>query len=145
VSRAVLLGSYLTAILHGIAGWLAFVIFGVPRPVLWGAVMTVASFIPGIGTALVWFPAAIVLAANGHLGRGLGLMSYGVFVMGMIDYLVRPLVSHGTMRLPEYGVFVAMIGGVAAFGVVGLFIGPMVASLMLVALAVVGRSSRGAP
>ncbi len=141
VSRAVILGSYLTALLHGAAGGLAFLLFGLPRALLWGAVMVVASLIPGIGTALVWGPAAVLLAAEGHWGRAIGLVAYGMLVMGSIDYFVRPALSHGPrMRLPEYGVFVSMLGGVAAFGFAGLFIGPMVLSLLLVAIFALSRA-----
>jgi predicted PurR-regulated permease PerM len=139
VSRAVVLGSYVTAILHGVAGGFAFLLFGLHRAVLWGAVMAVASLVPGIGTSLIWGPAAILLAAEGHWSRAIGLVLYGTLVMGGIDYLARPWLSHGTMRLPEYGVFIAMIGGVAGFGFSGLFLGPMVFSLGLVALSVVAR------
>ncbi len=173
VARSVLLGTWLTALLHGVAGFVAFAAVGLPRALLWGAVMTVASLIPGIGTALVWGPGAAVLAARGEWGRAVALVAWGVLVMGAIDYLARPVLSHGFggsgtprggpppaletgvavrveertpsshMRLPEYGVFVSMLGGVAALGVMGLFVGPLVVSLALVALSVMGRGTAG--
>ncbi len=153
VARSVLLGTYLTALLHGVAGWAGFELVRLPRGFLWGAVMTVASLIPGVGTALVWGPAAGVLVAEGHWIRAVLLVTWGVLVMGAIDYVVRPMLArvgfgamprggNGQMRLPEYGMLVSMVGGVAAFGLVGLFIGPMVTSLALVALSVMRRTAR---
>jgi len=113
---------------------LAFWVLGLPSPVLWGLVTALFSLIPIIGSAAVWGPAVIVLMVAGHWWRGLILLGWGAAVVGQIDSLVRPYVISERAKMHTLLVFFALLGGVKAFGVMGLFIGPVVLSVTLVVL-----------
>jgi predicted PurR-regulated permease PerM len=111
---------------------LAFWVLGLPSPVLWGVVTALFSLIPIVGSAAVWGPAVIVLIIGGHWWKGLILLGWGAAVIGQIDSLVRPYVISERAKLHTLLVFFALLGGVKAFGVMGLFIGPVVLSVTLV-------------
>ena len=113
---------------------LAFWVLGLPSPVLWGVVTALFSLIPIVGSAAVWGPAVIVLIIGGHWWKGLILLGWGAAVVGQIDSLVRPYVISERAKLHTLLVFFALLGGVKAFGVMGLFIGPVVLSVTLVVL-----------
>ena len=119
---------------QGILAGLSFWLLGLPSPVLWGVVTTLFSLIPLIGSAAVWGPAVIVLAVGGHWAKALILLGLGAGVIGQVDSLVRPYVISEHAKLNTLLVFFALLGGVNAFGVMGLFIGPVVLSFTLVAL-----------
>ena len=130
VSRSALLGSLLTAVTQGIAGGLALWLAGFPG-VFWGAVMALASLIPFVGTALVWGPAALFLAATGEWEWALFLVSWGIIVIGSIDNVLRPLFMQGA-SMNTAVVFFSLIGGLQVFGLVGLIYGPLVFAIALV-------------
>jgi predicted PurR-regulated permease PerM len=113
---------------------LAFWLLGLASPVLWGLVTALFSLIPIIGSAAVWGPAVIVLMVAGHWWKGLILLGWGAAVVGQIDSLVRPYVISERAKMHTLLVFFALLGGVKAFGVMGLFIGPVVLSVTLVVL-----------
>jgi predicted PurR-regulated permease PerM len=113
---------------------LAFWVLGLPSPVLWGVVTALFSLIPVIGSAAVWGPAVIVLLVGGHWWKGLILLVWGTGVVAQVDSLVRPYVIGERVKLHTLLVFFALLGGVKAFGVMGLFIGPVVLSVTLVVL-----------
>jgi predicted PurR-regulated permease PerM len=105
-----------------------------PSPVLWGLITALFSLIPIVGSAAVWGPAVIVLMIAGHWWKGLILLGWGTAVVGQIDTLVRPYVISERAKMNTLLVFFALLGGVKAFGVMGLFIGPVVLSVTLVVL-----------
>jgi predicted PurR-regulated permease PerM len=113
---------------------LAFWVLGLPSPVLWGLVTALFSLIPIIGSAAVWGPAVVVLLVSGHWWKGLLLLGWGAAVVGQIDSVVRPYVISERANMHTLLVFFALLGGVKAFGVMGLFIGPVVLSVTLVVL-----------
>ncbi|HEX4919989.1 MAG TPA: AI-2E family transporter, partial [Candidatus Bathyarchaeia archaeon] len=113
---------------------LAFWVLGLPSPVLWGLVTALFSLIPIIGSAAVWGPAVVILLIGGHWWKGLILLGWGAAVVAQVDSLVRPYVISGRAKLHTLLVFFALLGGVNAFGVMGLFIGPVVLSVTLVVL-----------
>jgi predicted PurR-regulated permease PerM len=113
---------------------LAFWALGLPSPVLWGVVTALFSLIPIIGSAAVWGPAVIVLIIAGHWWKGLILLGWGAAVVAQIDSLVRPYVISERAKMHTLLVFFALLGGVKAFGIMGLFIGPVVLSVTLVVL-----------
>jgi predicted PurR-regulated permease PerM len=113
---------------------LAFWVLGLPSPVLWGLVTALFSLIPIVGSAAVWGPAVILLVIGGHWWKALILLGWGAGVVGQIDTLVRPYVISERVKLHTLLVFFALLGGVEAFGVMGLFIGPVVLSVTLVVL-----------
>lgn len=111
---------------------LGFWVLGLPSPVLWGVVTALFSLVPIVGSAAVWGPAAIILLVSGHWGKGLILLGWGAAVVGQVDSLVRPYVIGHRAKMHTLLVFFALLGGVQAFGVMGLFIGPVVLSVTLV-------------
>jgi predicted PurR-regulated permease PerM len=117
----------------GLAG-LGFWVLGLPSPVLWGMVTALFSLLPIIGSAAVWGPAAIVLAISGHWVKALILLGWGAGVVAQVDNVVRPHVISERANLNTLAVFFALLGGVKAFGVMGLFIGPVALSFTLVVL-----------
>lgn len=122
-------GGLAVAVAQGALLGLAFWVLGLPSPVLWGAMTALFSFMPLVGTAMVWLPAAIILIAIGHPVKGLILLAWGAGVVSMVDNILRPLVISGQMRFHPLWVFFALLGGVQAFGVIGLFVGPAVLAL----------------
>jgi predicted PurR-regulated permease PerM len=119
---------------QGLLAGLAFWVLGLPSPVLWGVVTALFSLIPLIGSAAVWGPAVIVLAVSGHWVKALILLGLGAGVIGQVDSLVRPYVISERANLNTLAVFFALLGGVNAFGVMGLFIGPVALSFTIVVL-----------
>jgi len=131
VTRATLKGTLLIGLLQGGLAGLAFFIVGIPNAVFWGAIMAVLSIIPSVGSALVWVPAAIVLIANGQVTSGIGLIIFCGALVGSLDNLLRPILVGKDTKLHELMIFLSTLGGIFMFGVVGLFIGPIIASLFV--------------
>jgi predicted PurR-regulated permease PerM len=119
---------------QGVLAGLAFWGLGVPSPVLWGLVTALFSLLPIIGSAAVWGPAAIVLAVSGHWVKALILLGWGAGVVAQADNVVRPYVISERANLSTLAVFFALLGGVKAFGVIGVFVGPVALSFTLVVL-----------
>ena len=124
---------------------LAFWVLGLPSPVLWGVVTALFSLIPVIGSAAVWGPAVIILLMGGHWWKALILLCWGAVVVAQVDSLVRPWVISERVKLHTLLVFFALLGGVRAFGVMGLFIGPVVLSVTLVVLEMVREMNADYP
>ena len=108
---------------------LAFWTLGIDAPVVWGFVTAVFSLLPMVGSAAVWLPASIVLLATGHMLKGLILLGLGAGVIGLADNVIRPWIVSETARLHTVYVFFALLGGVQIFGVMGLFLGPVILSI----------------
>lgn len=138
VTRAVFFGVILTALVQGILGGLGFLFVGLPSPVTFGALMFVCALLPG-GTAIVWGPAALWLLATGHPGKAIVLIVWGIAVVSTIDNLLRPLFIGRGVRMPSVLVFFGTLGGMIAFGLVGLFVGPLVITLFLALLGIARR------
>jgi predicted PurR-regulated permease PerM len=131
VSRATIKGTLVVGIVQGTIGGIAFAALGISAPVLWGTVMALLSILPAVGTALVWLPAAIVLIINGETFGGIALIFVGVFVIGLTDNLLRPILVGRDTRLPDYLILLATLGGLAGFGLAGIIIGPTIAAFFL--------------
>jgi len=127
-------GCLAVGVAQGSLASLGFWVLGLPSPVLWGMVTALFSLIPIIGSAAVWGPAVIVLMVGGHWWKGLILLVWGAAVVGQVDSLVRPYVISERANLHTLLVFFALLGGVKAFGIMGLFVGPVVLSVALVVL-----------
>jgi predicted PurR-regulated permease PerM len=131
VTRATLKGTAVIGILQGGLAGAAFAVVGIHSAVFWGTIMAVLSFIPGIGTALVWGPAVILLAATGHLAKAIGLGVFCAAVVGSIDNLVRPVLVGRDTQMHELMILFGTLGGILMFGVVGVIIGPIIAALFV--------------
>jgi predicted PurR-regulated permease PerM len=127
---------------QGILSGTAYWVLGIPAPILFGLVTAVFSLIPLIGGAMIWVPAAVFLILSGSLVKGLILIAWEVLVIGMIDSVLRPyLVSH-RMDAHTLLLFFAILGGVRQFGVVGLFLGPVVLALAIALISLLRQESR---
>jgi len=131
VTRATLKGTAVIGILQGGLAGFAFWVVGIPSSVFWGAIMTVLSIIPGIGTALIWGPAAIILAASGHIAKAAGLAVFCAIVVGSVDNVLRPKLVGKDTQMHELMIFFGTLGGIVMFGVMGIIIGPIVAALFV--------------
>jgi predicted PurR-regulated permease PerM len=112
----------------GLTG-LAFLVLGLPSPVLWGLVAGLFSMIPLVGPPIVWVPASIYLAVSGSWGKAIILVALGAGVIGLADNFIRPYVVSGRVKLHPLLVFFALLGGAQSFGLMGLFIGPAVVAV----------------
>ncbi len=128
---ATIYGGLLIAIIQGLLGGLSFWILGLPSATFWGTAMAFLSFIPIGGTALIWAPAAIILLIGGSIWKGLILLGVGIFVISMVDNLLRPFFISSRTNIHPLLLFFAVLGGVQAFGLIGLVAGPLIATLFL--------------
>jgi predicted PurR-regulated permease PerM len=119
---------------QGILTGLSFWVLGLAAPMLWALVTGLASLVPVVGSALVWGPASMLLFLNGHWVKGLILLIWGAAVVGQVDVVVRPYVVSARVKVHTLLVFFALLGGVEAFGIVGIFVGPVILSVTLAVL-----------
>ncbi len=131
VTRATLKGTAVIGILQGGLAGIAFWLVGIPSAVFWGTIMAVLSIIPGIGTALIWGPAVIILAAGGNFLKAGGLGIFCALVVGSIDNLLRPILVGKDTQMHELMIFFGTLGGIIMFGIMGMIIGPIVAALFI--------------
>ncbi len=122
--RGVVYGILLTAIVQGILTAFGLWLSGVPRPVLLGAVAGFLAVLP-IGAPLVWIPAALWLMGSGHLGWGIFLAVYGVVAVSGADSVIRPWFIARGAQLPFVLTVLGVLGGAIAFGLIGIFLGPV--------------------
>lgn len=119
-------GSLLTALVQGVVGGIGWALAGLPSPVLAAAAMAVLSLLPIGGTAFVWLPGAAALAVQGRTGAAAFLFLWGAAAVGSIDNFLKPFLIKGGGELTTLVVFLGVFGGIAAFGLLGVFIGPVV-------------------
>jgi predicted PurR-regulated permease PerM len=118
------------AAIQGSIGGVAFLLLGVPGAVLWAFIMTILSFLPLVGSALVWVPVSVWLLLSGHLVRGVVLLLIGLLIFGNTENVIRPLLLSGKAKLNTLVLIISLLGGVRAFGFIGVVLGPLVAVLL---------------
>ncbi len=128
--RAMVFGTLAVAALQGALGGLMFWWLGLPAAPLWGAVMAVLSILPMIGAALVWAPVAAYLALTGEWTHAAILAAWGALVIGLVDNLLKPMLVNQALRMHTVVVFVAVLGGLYAFGAAGVLLGPIVVAVV---------------
>jgi len=131
VTRATLKGSFLIGILQGGLAGVAFAVAGIDNAVFWGSVMAVLSVIPSIGSTLIWGPACAILIMQGSIGAGVGLLAFCGIVVGSLDNVLRPILVGKDTKMHELMIFFGTLGGIMMFGIPGIFIGPLIASLFV--------------
>ncbi len=124
-------GGVTVAVAQGIIGGTAFAILAIPSPVLWGVSMFMASFVPMIGTTIIWVPAAGYLLFSGFYWKGVALILIGIFAISSVDNIIRPLIMKGKMKMPTIAIFFSILGGIKLFGFIGLIMGPLVLALFV--------------
>ncbi len=131
VTRALVYGTGLTALIQGTLVGISFLIVGLPSALVFGVIAALAALLPFGGTALVWIPAAIALAAQGRWGATAFMVIWGALLVSLVDNIVRPMLVSGRAPVSTLTVFVGVLGGIAAFGAIGLFLGPVVLALII--------------
>lgn len=139
VTRAVVLGTSVTALVQGTLLGIGFAIAGLPSPLVFGVLGAVASLIPVVGTALVWIPGVLTLFAQGQTGWAIFLLLWCIVLVGGSDNVVRPLIISGNSGASTLLVFVGILGGVGVFGFAGIFMGPLVLTLVQTLLEYAGQ------
>lgn len=131
VTRATIKGNILIALLQGFIGGVTLALLGVKGALLLGGFMALASLIPAVGSALIWVPVAIYLAAVGQTTSALILAGVGAGIIGMLDNVLRPILVGRDTKLPDYLVLLSTLGGIGLFGMNGFIIGPLIAALFI--------------
>jgi predicted PurR-regulated permease PerM len=116
----------LVAAAQGAIGGLTYWLLGISAPVVWGVAMALCALIPLVGSALVWVPTALWLVLSGDVARGVILVVIGVFGIGMVDNILRPVLLSGRTSASGLVIFLGLLGGVSAFGFIGLVLGPII-------------------
>jgi len=143
ITAATIQGNLLTALLQGFAGGLVFLLFGIPSPLLWGAVMALLSLVPLIGTALVWGPVVVYYLLTGAVVKGLGLLVLCAGAVGSIDNIVKPLLMRRRAQIPTLALFIGVLGGVGVFGFLGLVLGPLMITVLFALVEIYKVEFRG--
>lgn len=131
VGRAFVVGTLGTAGAQGLLAGIAYWLLDVPEALLFGALTAVVAIIPVVGSAGVWLPIAVWLAATGEVTRALVLLGVGTLVVGTVDNLLRPILSKEGLHFHPLLIFLALFGGIAAFGASGLYLGPLFVALFV--------------
>ena len=140
VGVSAMVGSIVTALVQGGLAGMSFAIGGVHHAISWGLVTAVASFVPAVGTTLVWIPVGIYLLVEGHIFGGVFVLAWGLIVVVAIsDYVIRPRLvgkeGHPLLTL------LALLGGLEVFGLGGLIMGPILMALFVAILRIYERES----
>lgn len=129
-TQGVVYGLVLTALAQGALAGLGYWVAGVETAVLWGTLTALLALIP-FGAPLVWGSIGLWLLASGEIVSGTGLLLWGALVVSFVDNILRPLAISSTARIPFFLVLLGVLGGLGAFGLVGLFVGPIILSVLL--------------
>ena len=142
VTRATLKGTALIGVLQGVLAGVAFWAVGIDGAVFWTTLMIVLSILPGIGGALVWVPAAVLLIVQGAIWSGVGLAVYCGVVVGSVDNLLRPRLVGRDTKMHDLLILFSTLGGIALFGVSGFIVGPILAALFVTVWEMFGTAFR---
>lgn len=142
VGRTSFIGAIATAIVQGVLGGIGYALGGVPHPVTFGLLTALASFIPVVGTALVWGALPIYLAVSGHMAAGIFVLLWGfLVVMGISDYVIRPRLVGGRGHVHPLLMLFALLGGIETIGLAGIIVAPILMSLFLAVLRIYERET----
>ncbi len=143
VTRAIVIGTSLTAVLQGFLLGVGFTIASLPSPVVFGVLAALLSMLPVGGAAFVWIPAVVWLLFDGRWGFAVFMLAWGV-LLGGLDNVLRPMLISGRAKISALAVFIGVLGGIPAFGAIGLIAGPVLLSLALalIEFAEEGRAQR---
>jgi predicted PurR-regulated permease PerM len=143
--RVSLGGKLVVAAIQGTLGGLMFAWLGLPAPIFWGVVMAILSVFPVIGAFIVWVPAAITYALQGDWRHAVMLTAWGVLIIHPVDNLLGPVLVGTTLRMHTLLTFFSVIGGLAAFGVSGVVLGPVTVAIVAGLVDLFDRSRSAVP
>ena len=118
-------GALFVSVIQGVTIGVGFVAFGIPNPVLWGAVSVIAALIPLVGTAIITIPAGLYLMFNGQTTEGILMLLYGAIIVGAVDNLIRPLFIKRGVDIHPFVILLSVLGGLVYFGPIGFLAGPI--------------------
>ncbi|GAC1584389.1 MAG: AI-2E family transporter [Polyangiales bacterium] len=140
VGRSAMVGTIATALVQGGLAGAGYAMVSLPQPVTWAVLTALASFLPLVGTALIYAPIGIYFIVDGHVGRGVFILIWGVLVvMAFADYVVRPRIVGGNSHGHPFLMLVAILGGIEVFGLPGLFVGPVLITMFVAILRIYER------
>ena len=142
ITRATVKGTLVIGIIQGTLAGIAFWVAGIEGAALWGTIMTVLSIIPGIGSALVWVPAVIILFVMGEYVTATLLAAWCAAVVGTIDNFLRPVLVGRDAKMPDLLILIGTLGGLFLFGPIGFIVGPIVCGLFLTVWDIYGATFR---
>jgi predicted PurR-regulated permease PerM len=131
VVRATVKGNVLVAITQGALGGAIFWFLDIPSALLWAVLMAFLSLLPAVGAGIVWAPVAVYFLLSGMIWQGVVLGLFGVFVIGLVDNVLRPILVGKDTKMPDYMILISTLGGLAVFGLNGFVIGPLIAALFM--------------
>jgi predicted PurR-regulated permease PerM len=131
IVRATIKGSIVVGLVQGLLGTITFWIVGFPSAVLLGLLMAIFSLLPAVGPTIVWVPIAVYLLLTGSIWQGVVVIISGALIIGMADNLLRPILVGRDTGIPDWLVLITTLGGIAAFGLSGIVVGPVVGGLFL--------------
>ncbi|MBS3094659.1 AI-2E family transporter, partial [Candidatus Pacearchaeota archaeon] len=139
ITHTVIYAQLFVALVQGLIAIIGFYVFGVPFPLILGIVTAFCALIPAIGTAIIWFPASLYLILMGYFSgnywmmyKGIGLFFYGILIISTIDNFLLAKIVHSKAKVNQIIVIIGVIGGASMFGVVGIFIGPILLPLLII-------------
>ena len=144
VATGSIVGNVATAVLQGTIAGIGFAIFGVGHAVFFGMLVAVASFVPVIGTAIIWIPAALVLLGQGHNGAATGLGIWCLVGVVGVEHLAKPFILRATSggEMHTGLMFLALLGGLEVFGLLGVILGPLIVSFFVSLMRMIERDAR---
>ncbi|PIR38195.1 MAG: hypothetical protein COV34_01075 [Candidatus Zambryskibacteria bacterium CG10_big_fil_rev_8_21_14_0_10_42_12] len=125
IMRAVILGRIFVGVIQGLAAYVGFLFFGIENPLLLTALVIIVAILPLIGTLFVLAPVALYQFAIGATLPAVGILLWGIFIVGLVDNVVGPIFIHGKTRLHPFAILVSILGGIHMFGLVGFVAGPV--------------------
>lgn len=130
-TRAVVSGLIVSALAQGLIAGAGYAVIGVGTPILLGALTAVTALVPFLGTVAVWGPIGVWLLLSDQLSTGLTLLAWGAFVVNPTDNILKPLLISNATDIPLVIVLFGVLGGLLAFGLIGLFLGPLILAVLL--------------
>jgi predicted PurR-regulated permease PerM len=142
ITRATVKGTLVIGVIQGALAGIAFWVAGIEGAALWGTIMTILSIIPGIGAALVWVPAVIILFVTGQYLTATLLAAWCAAVVGTVDNFLRPMLVGRDAKMPDLLILIGTLGGLFLFGPIGFIVGPIVCGLFLTVWDIYGATFR---
>lgn len=142
VVKAVIYGTLVAAVAQGAMGAIGFYIFGINNFLIWGLVMAILALFPFLGPAFVWVPASFFFFISGDTTKGILLFIYGALLISSIDNIIKARIISRKARIHQVIILLGLVGGIGAFGVPGIVLGPLILSLLIVFLRVYLREKK---
>jgi len=131
IAGAILIGNGICGLIQGVLGGLAFTLFGLGSPILWGGIMAILAFLPIFGIGLVLVPASLILFLKSRVIAGIFMLIFYAILSFSVEYLLKPKMVGKQIKMHTLLVFLSILGGLSVFGVLGIIYGPLIVSAFL--------------